>query len=72
MVRADLVAPIRRERDAVRQEQDLGHQPSPREISGPSRLARERQALPHGNLERVLRAVRIGVALLRAGRGPLA
>ena len=39
MVRADLVAAIGRERHPVREEQDLAHQPSPRAICGPIRLA---------------------------------
>ena len=37
--RADLVAAIGRERDAMGEEQDVVHQPSPRAIGGPSRLA---------------------------------
>ncbi len=39
MVRADLVAAIRRKRDAVADEQDFAHQPRPLAIHGPSRLA---------------------------------
>ena len=39
VVRADLVAAIGRKGHAVPEEQCLAHQPSPREIQGPSRLA---------------------------------
>jgi hypothetical protein len=37
--RADLVAAIGRVRDAVGEEEDVAHQPSPRAIGGPSRFA---------------------------------
>ncbi len=39
MVRADLVAPVGRKRDAMGEEENLAHQPIPRAMSGPSRLA---------------------------------
>ena len=38
VMRADLVAPVGRERQPVGEDQDFAH-PSPRAISGPSRLA---------------------------------
>jgi hypothetical protein len=36
---ANAITAIGRERDAVRKEKDLAHQPRPRAIQGPTRLA---------------------------------
>ena len=63
--RADLVAPVGRIGDAVGEEEDLRHQPSPRAISGPSRLASQSGSFCQAaTLQPVFRIERIHAAHL--------